>query len=636
MTRNVQAERVDIDRITAGRTVCTMFDDTIRRYPDDAALRWQEGGEWMTISWREYGDAVRRVSMGLRSAGFGAGSLGMILARNVPEHLIADLGIVHCGGAAISVYNTLAPEQLEYVANHSRASVAFVEDDHFLRKLLAIRPRLPHLRLVVLMRGSPDHGSGWVAGWPDLMARGGGTGGDFESGWRAVRPEDMAALIYTSGTTGPPKGVVYTHRNVVWTTESGWRSLGISERQRMVSYLPLAHIAERFASHWASVYRGDRVHLCPDQASLVPTLRAVHPTFFVGVPRVWEKFQAAITAGIAAEPDDARRQAVQAAVAASRHVVAAAQAGQEPPPQLVAAVERAGPVFTALRRGIGLEQCECAVTSTAPLALDVHEFFAAIGLPLVEVWGMSEVTGPGTVVPRDAPRIGSVGMPLIGAETRLADDGELLIRGGLVMAGYHRAPEHTAEAIDEEGWLHTGDIATIDADGYHWIVDRKKELMITAAGKNVSPANIESLIKHHPLVDQAVVVGDRRRYVTALVVIDREAGYAWARAHGVDAEPIAELVRHPELVAEIQRAIADANTRLSRPEQVKRFAILPVEWTVDSEEVTPTQKLRRRVIEKRYAATVEALYGESPTGHSVEEGPAPGTPASGVSQAPYP
>jgi long-chain acyl-CoA synthetase len=225
-------------------------------------------------------------------------------------------------------------------------------------------------------------------------------------------------------------------------------------------------------------------------------------------------------------------------------------------------------------------------------------------------------------VPRDAPRIGSVGTSLVGAETRLADDGELLIRGGLVMAGYYRAPELTAEAIDPEGWLHTGDVATMDADGYHWIVDRRKDLMITSAGKNVSPANIESLIKHHPLVDQAVVVGDGRRYVTALVVLDHDAGRAWARAHWLDAESISELARHPHLVAEIEHAIADANTHISRPEQVKRFAILPVEWTVDSEELTPTQKLRRRVIEERYAETVEALYAEPPAGHAVEEGSA--------------
>ncbi|HSR23518.1 MAG TPA: long-chain fatty acid--CoA ligase, partial [Candidatus Eisenbacteria bacterium] len=233
-----------------------------------------------------------------------------------------------------------------------------------------------------------------------------------------------------------------------------------------------------------------------------------------------------------------------------------------------------------------------------------------------------EVTGPGTVVPADAPRMGSVGTPLIGVETRLAGDGELLIRGGLLMAGYHRAPEQTAETIDAEGWLHTGDIATIDADGYHWIVDRKKELMITAAGKNVSPANIESLIKHHPLIDQAVVVGDRRRYVAGLVVLDRLAGAAWARARGIEAASIPELVRQPELIAEVRRAVADANVHLSRPEQVKRFAILPAEWTVESEELTPTQKLRRRVIERKYASTIEELYAEPPAGHPVEEAPA--------------
>jgi long-chain acyl-CoA synthetase len=618
MQRDLQEERATIDRLVAGRTVCTMFAETIQRCPDDPALRWQEEGDWRTLTWSQYGDAVRDLTMGLRSVGFGPG----VLARNVPEHVIADLAIVHSGGAAISVYTTLAPEQVEYLANHSQATVAFVEDERFLQTLLAIHPRLPHLRLVVLIHGSAEAAGGWVTGWRDLMARGAEAArrepGAFESTWRRVGPEDVAALIYTSGTTGPPKGVVYTHRNVVWTTESGWRSLGVTERQRLISYLPLAHIAERFASHWGSVYRGDAVHLCPDQARLLPTLLSVRPTFFVGVPRVWEKFQAAIATGIAAEPDAAKRQALEAAIAASRQVVAARQAGQQPPPHLVAAVERAQPVFAAFRNKLGLDECRIAVTSTAPLPVDVHEFFTAIGLPLVEVWGMSEVTGPGTVVPPGVLRLGSVGTPLIGVETRLAEDGELLVRGGLVMAGYYRAPEQTAETIDAEGWLHTGDVATIDADGYHRIVDRKKELMITAGGKNVSPANIESLIKHHPLVGQAVAVGDRRKYIAALIVLDPEVALAWSRRRG-EVAAIPELIRNPELVAEVRNALAEANTHLSRAEQVKRFALLPAEWTVDSEELTPTQKLRRRVIEQKYASEIEELYAEPPGGHTVEE-----------------
>jgi long-chain acyl-CoA synthetase len=612
-----------IDSAVAGKTVCPWFDDTVARQPEADALRWQSDGKWQGLTWAAYRERVRNVTLGLRSAGFGSGQFGLILARNVPEHLIADLAIVHAGGAAISVYNTLAPEQLEYLANHSEASVAFVEDEGFLRKLAAIRDRLPHLKHVYLVRGSLSSGLEGVSSWDDLMARGAEIAEreprDFDASWRAVRPEDLAALIYTSGTTGPPKGVMYSHRNVTWTSRSGWTHLAVKEPLRQVSYLPLAHIAERFASHWGSIYRGDLVYLCPDQAQLLPTLLEARPTFFLGVPRVWEKFQSAITSGVAGDADPARREAVQGAIGAARKLVAIRQAGQPPPPELVAGVERAQPVFAALRGKLGLDQCRLAITSTAPLALDVHEFFAAIGLPLVEVWGMSELTGPGTAVPPGAPRMGTVGTRLPGTEVALAPDGEIIARGGNLMVGYYKAPDQTAEAIDAAGWLHSWDIATVDSDGYFRIVDRKRELIITAGGKNISPANLESLIKHHPLIGQAVVIGDRRKFISALIVLAPDVATAWARSKGIAADSTAELARHPDVVAEVRRALVDVNGHVSRAEQVKRFTILAAEWTPESEELTPTLKIKRRVVDRKYAAEIEAVYAHTPGGFAVEE-----------------
>ena len=619
-----QAESAaEIDAAVANKTVCTMFAETAAKLADTDALRWLAGDRWQSLTWGAYRERVRNVTLGLRARGFGRGQFGLILARNAPEHMIADLGIVHAGGAAISVYNTLAPEQIEYLANHSEASVAFVEDEGFLAKLGAVKDRLPHLKHVFLIRG--DTRPEWVTSWNDLLADGAAKAerepNAFEACWRSVSPQDLVALIYTSGTTGPPKGVMYSHRNVTWTSRSGWAHLEVERPQRLVSYLPLAHIAERYVSHWGALYRGDLVYLCPDQAQLLPALVEARPTFFVGVPRVWEKFQAAITAGVAAEPDAGRRDALQGALAAARKLVAIRNAGQQPPAELAAGVERAQPVFAALRGKLGLDQCGLAITTTAPIALDVHEFFAAIGLPLVEVWGMSELTGPGTAVPPRAPRMGTVGTALPGTEVKLGSDGELIARGGNVMVGYYKAPEQTAETIDAGGWLHSGDIATVDSDGYFRIVDRKRELIITAGGKNISPANLESLIKHNPLISQAVAIGDRRRFVSALIVLAPDIAMGWARAHGVAAGSTAELAQHPAMIAAVRQALVEVNTHVSSAEQIKRFTILGTEWTPESEELTPTLKIKRRVVDQKYAAEIEAMYAPEPGGHAVVEMP---------------
>jgi len=615
------ADAAAIDQAVAGKTVCTMFAETAARQPDADALRWFADGRWQGLSWRAYRERVRNVTLGLRARGFGRGQFGLILARNVPEHLIADLGIVHAGGAAISVYNTLAPEQIEFLANHSEASVAFVEDEGFLARLLAIKDRIPLLKHVFLIRGEAR--SEWITSWDDLLAEGAAVAGRepdaFDACWRAVLPQDLAALIYTSGTTGPPKGVMYSHRNVTWTTFSGWRHLEVEAPLRQVSYLPLAHIAERYASHWGSLYRGDLIYLCPDQAQLLAALHEARPTFFLGVPRVWEKFQAAITAGLAAEADPARREAVMGAVAAARRMVALKAAGQEAPAELAAGVERAQPVFAALRGKLGLDQCRLAITSTAPIALDVHEFFAAIGLPLVEVWGMSELTGPGTANRPSAVKMGTVGTALPGTDVRLAADGELIARGGNMMVGYYKAAEQTAETIDSEGWLHSGDIATVDADGYFRIVDRKREMIITAGGKNISPANLESLMKHNPLIGQAVALGDRRRFVSALIVLAPDIATAWARAHGVAAASLPELARHPDMIAAVRQALVEVNSHISSVEQIKRFAIVDAEWTPESEELTPTLKIKRRVVDHKYAREIDAMYSDPPGGFAVTE-----------------
>jgi long-chain acyl-CoA synthetase len=615
---DVMTQRADIDAAVSGKTVCTIFGEAAKKWADLPALRWKRDGEWHSLDWKGYRAEVAAVAMALRGLGFGPGQFGLIMARNVPEHVIADLGIVHAGGAAVSVYNTLAPEQVEYLANHSEATVAFVEDEAFLAKFLEIRPSTPKLRHLILIRGVAPKG---VLSWDSLVAEGRTAyerdPAAFEAAARAVGPEDTVGLIYTSGTTGPPKGVVYSHNNVVWTLESARGALDL-KNETWLSYLPLAHVAERFVSQWGSIYNGHQVYLCPDVAELLPYLLEARPTAFLGVPRVWEKLMAGINAGVAAEQDETKRQMAQGALAASMQAYRLKRDGQPVPEELAAVVERAQPLFMLLRTKIGLDHCRLAFTATAPCRPEVHEFWAALGMPLYEVWGMSELTGPGTFVPLNDHRAPSVGMPLPGMEARIAEDGELLFRGGNVMVGYYRDPEKTAETIDKDGWVHSGDIAQLGQDGHYRIVDRKKELIITSSGKNISPANLEAVAKSSPIIGQAVAIGDGHSYITALVVLDPQVAPLWGKAHGIAASSMAEIAEHPSTIAEVRRALTIANTHLSRIEQFKRFTILPAEWTPESDELTPTMKLKRRVINAKYKDQVDAMYADPPGGHSVD------------------
>ena len=615
---DVLAERAAIDAAVSGKTVCTAFAEAVEKWGEQPALHWKDNGDWKTLTWRAYRDEVAAVTIALRSLGFGPGQFGLIMARNAPEHVIADLGIVHAGGAAISVYNTLAPEQLEYVANHSEATVAFVEDAGFLEKFLAIRSATPNLRHLVLVHGDAPDG---VMTWDSLIARGrelhAAEPEAFEESWRAVGPEDTISLIYTSGTTGPPKGVVYSHNNIIWTLESVQRFWAI-EPQTLVSYLPLAHVAERFTSQWRGIALGHEVWLCPDPNQLLQFLVEARPTFFVGVPRVWEKLMAGLGAGIAAEPDEAKRQMAQGAVSAAISAYRLRHEGKPVSEELAAAVERAQPLFVLLRSKVGLDRCTTAITSTAPCRPEVHEFWAALGLPLYEVWGMSELTGPATVVPMDDHQAPSIGRPMPGVEVRLGEDGELLVRGGNVMVGYYKEPGKTSDMIDAEGWVHSGDIAEPGPHGQYRIIDRKKELIITSAGKNISPANLEALAKSSPIIGQAVAVGDARNFISVLLVLDPQVAPAWAKARGVAAASMPELAEHPAVIEEVRRALTAANSHLSRVEQFKRFTILPTEWSPESEELTPTMKLKRRVIYSKYGPQIEAMYASPPGGHAVD------------------
>jgi long-chain acyl-CoA synthetase len=614
ITADVAAHRAEIDAEVDGRTLPGAFADTVARLGDAEALKWRTGDGWRALTWRQYRQAVAEVSLGLRALGFGPGQFLLLWSRNRPEPQIADLAALHARGCPVSLYNTLAPEQAAYIANHCEATMAVVEDRGFLAKLEAVRDRLPSLRRVILLEGEAGPDEDWLTTWEAVRAAGRAEAerspNAFDESWRQVSADDLATLIYTSGTTGPPKGVMIPQRNVLWLGAANNRVLPLREEAgRSISYLPLAHATGRTVDHWFTVLNGGTVHFCPDPSKLFEFAAEVRPTVLVGVPRIWEKLHAGLTAAIAADPDPARRQAVEGAIEVRRQVVRMRQQGQEPPAELAAGAERALPVARAILARVGLEECEQAVTGAAPLDPAIIEFFQSLGLSMTEGWGMTELTCAATITSMDRVRNGTVGYAYPGIEVRLDDDGEVLVRGPIVMAGYYRDPERTAEAIDAGGWMHTGDIGTMDADGYVKIVDRKKELIITAGGKNISPANVEHLLLQHPLIGQACTIGDRRSYVTALLVLDAEMAPVWAKRHGIEAASAAELSRSPEVLAEVQRAVDAANEHLARVEQVKRFTVLPAEWTPESGELTPTLKMRRRVIVERYGAEIEAMYG---------------------------
>jgi long-subunit acyl-CoA synthetase (AMP-forming) len=448
---------------------------------------------------------------------------------NRPEFHVVDLAAIHLGATPFSVYNTSSREQVEFLFSDAGNRIAIVE-----RAFAARIPEGPDIVLIEeLGELDPD---------PEL---------DFEAAWRAVGPDDVLTLIYTSGTTGPPKGVEITHANMLAELRGLDEFLGAMEPGRAVSFLPSAHIADRWASQYTAICTyGHTLTCCPDPREVMAVVREVHPTVFGAVPRVWEKTKAALEAG--------------------------------------------GVPQEAVKAALGLEQCDRFVIGAAPTPIEVLEYFAAAGILIQEVWGMSETSCVATMVPKDDPRFGTVGKPIPGVEVKLAADGELLVRGGIVMRGYRNQPERTAEALDADGWLHTGDVATIDDDGFVTIVDRKKELIINAAGKNMSPANIEAALKAAgPLIGQACVIGDRRPYNVALLVLDPEAGL----------DP-----RNPEVAARVQAEVDAANDRLSRVEQIKRFALLEEEWLPGGDELTPTMKLKRKPIAEKYADWIEQLY----------------------------
>jgi len=591
--------------ITGLPTMPQRLAKTVADRGDQIALRAKRADEsWLELTWNDVADQATRVAGALRALGIGRGDRVVLFMRNRPDFHVIDHAVMLIGATPISIYNSSAPDQIEYLIGHCGASVAIVEDAAYLTRVLSVRDALPALAHLYVMEYEDAYPDG-VKPYAELLA---GDPVDLATAAQTAQPDDLATVIYTSGTTGPPKGVQITHANVCWTVDAVLEAFTLDPSgMRIMSYLPMAHIAERMVSHYQATSFGNVVTSCPDTAQILPYLAAVRPQIFFGVPRVYEKAQATITALVNADPEKAT--AFNEALAIGKRADEYKRRGEALPADLAAEYARADTEQLAVWRNIlGFDEVVSAASGAAPLAPETFAFFRGIGVPLSEIYGLSETTGPLTWEPF-AVREGTVGPALPGCEVQLAEDGEVIARGGNIFTGYLNAPEKTAEVLDADGWLHTGDIGALDADGYLSIVDRKKELIITAGGKNISPANLEAALKGaSPVIGQACIIGDAKPFLSALIVLDPEVAPVWAGTHGITDTATASLAGNELVYEEVQRAVDDVNTHFSQVENIRKFTILADEWQPDSMELTPTMKLKRRGIHEKYAAEIEALY----------------------------
>jgi long-subunit acyl-CoA synthetase (AMP-forming) len=582
-------------------TIAEAFRITAEDRADAVAIRTK--GDAFTITWSELRDRVDALAGGLAKLGLERGQAVALMLSNRPEFHICDLAAITLGATPFSIYNTYAPSQIEYLVTDAGARMLICEQQ-YLPRVLEAREQLPNLEHVIVVDGEAPAGTLALS-----EVEGSNPGFDAEASVAQLQSSDVLTLIYTSGTTGPPKGVQLVHRNLLAAVEGLDALIEFPTDGRVISWLPAAHIAERNAHHYLPIIFGLQVTCCDDPRQVLSYLPEVRPSWFFAVPRIWEKLMAGLETMIAAQPDE-ERQRMQAALDAGLRKVRLEQRGEEVPAELAEQVATAdAEIFSGLRRTLGLDQVEAINVGAAPTPVEVLEFFHAIGLPLAELWGMSETCGAGAVNPSTKIKIGTVGPPAPGVQLKLDSDGEILVKSEVVMLGYRNLPDKTSEVFTDDGWLRTGDIGVFDDDGYLRVVDRKKELIISAGGKNMSPANIEAAVKaSSPLIGQACCIGDQRSYNTALIVLDADFAPVWAGKQGIDSTSLESLATDERVHKAVQEGIDKANETLARPEQIKKFTIVPGDWLPSGDELTPTMKLKRKPIAEKYAAEIEAMY----------------------------
>lgn len=620
-----------------GKTLIDFIDRNANEYGDYPALNTpanKEYSAWDSISWSEYRDTSKALASGLLELGLKPGDTAFIMSNNTKEHNIADLGIVYTGATPSTLYKQLKYSQIEYVANLMEAKVAIVGDLDLFEEVNKAKKECINLESIVLINGYEEKKDlDYVYSYHELIEKGreinASDSSKLDEATATITPDTLACLIFTSGTTGKPKGVMISHKNVLWTIESLFgQMIPATMHPRIVSYLPMAHIAARAGDHYQAIYRVGQIFPVPVLEDMRDALPTIKPSVFLAVPRVWEKFKAGLEARIEENP---KKDLISKAIANGLEKVEYEQRGENVPFMVkVKDAVFSKLVFSKFKEGLGIMNTEYFVTAAAPMNKDVHKWFHAIGIDVTEIYGMTEDTGPATIgisgnavetfskklksegieVPKVLNPIGKVGIPIPGTEVKVEEDGELCLKGNHVTQGYFKAEEETKETFDSEGWLHTGDLAEIDESGYVKIIGRKKEILITSAGKNIAPVEVEDLIKPHQLIGQVCVVGDGKKYLSALIVLDGDGGAeSWASDNGLDYS-IESMASDPKVIDAIQKQVDKANSQVAQVQQVKKFVVLEKEWTDSSGELTPTLKLKRNVIAEMYSEEIESMYEE--------------------------
>ena len=597
--------------MTTPKLVHEVLEERAKNDADRPAMRVKRNGGWRTTTWGSYARDAKRAGRAFIKLGVQPGKGVALIGYNCPEWVIADVGAILAGAMPAGIYTTSSAEQARYITHHCEAKVAFAENPQQVKKFVDEAERLPHLTTVVQMMGRPEEkkqGRLDVLAWDEFLALADEVPeSQLEERMKAQKPDDVCTLIYTSGTTGDPKAVMITHTNVVWTAQGVMNALGATRDEVTISYLPLSHIAEQMTTIHGPMALGSIVYFAESLDKLGEALKEVRPTLFLGVPRVWEKIQAKmVAAGAQSKPLKKK-----IAAWARKQGLAGGYAEQkgEARPILYPIAKKL--VFEKVRQALGLDRARVCVTSAAPISKDTLEFFLSLGIPILEVYGMSECTGPATYSDPNDYRTGKCGQVLPGAELKIAEDGEICMRGPHVFKGYLKDPEATKNALDPEGWLHSGDIGEVDAKGFLQITDRKKDLLITAGGENIAPQVLEGHLKAIPVVAQAVVIGDRKKFLSALLTLDPERVKAEAELCGSGASTPEEAARCEKFRRHIDKQINEMNGRLARVQAIKKFVILPTDLSIEGGELTPTMKVKRKVVNEKYKKEIESMYAEN-------------------------
>ena len=606
------------DILMPGDTITDIFWNAVAARGPQRMMREKKWGIWQSWSWQQTGDAVRHLTMGLAANGFGVGDCASILSNTRLEWVLADMAVLSAGGVSNGIYPTDSVSQVQYLCEDSSTKVLFVEDEEQLDKALLTRSQLPLLKLIVVMdtEGLTRFSDPMVISLERLREQGQRYDREhpalFEHRRESRRPQDLAILIYTSGTTGKPKGAMHSHAGMVYAMRGYSQYLAQDHRDERMLFLPLCHIAERLGGMYSCIYGGAILNFVENPDTVPENVREIAPTLFFAVPRVWEKFYSAVTIAIAEA--GAFQQAAYRWSLVCGHAVAERVLHRQAVPwwlKLCFHVARLA-CLNNVRRMMGIQRAKFLGTGAAPISPDLVRWYLALGVPMLEVWGQTESGGASTFMPFDHIVLGSIGKACVYNEVKVDPvTHELLIRGPNVFMGYLNQPEKTAETIDADGWLHTGDVGSVDAQGFFKITDRMKDIIITAGGKNITPSEWENELKFSPYVTDAVVIGDKRAYLTVIIMIDLENVEKYAQDHDVPFSNYASLTRAPEVQALIQSEVDKVNTKFARVEQIKQFRLLDTQLTAEDDELTPTMKLKRKFVEQKYQALIDAMYQTS-------------------------